>query len=147
MSEGCGGELSEGVLFLREVDVTPGTYATIAKVKDFPQLNFTAETKECQDPEAEALADGFISHFKTGRKDAGDFTITLTWKSGDASQALLFSDYMANQQFNYRLQFADANATKYDLACLVTEWGKATPYNDQITIPVKFRIQGKPVTV
>lgn len=145
MAAACGVELSNDVIFSREVTATPGTYASIAKITEFPQLTFTAETKECQDPEAEAAANGFVSHFKTGRKDAGEFSVTLSWKSEDASQAALYADYLDDGEFNYRILFADTAATKVDMTCLVVEWGQAIPYNDRITRTVKFRIQGEPV--
>ena len=58
MGAACGSELSQGTTFLREDPGNPGTYVQIAKVIEWPNLDFSAETKECQDPEAEAAANG-----------------------------------------------------------------------------------------
>ena len=144
MAVACGSELSLGATFMRET-ATPGTYAPVAKVIEFPQLDFSAETKECQDPEAEALVNGFISHFKTGRKDAGEASITLAWVSGDTSQEDLYNDFLSDNEVKYRLQHPDDNSTTIDFTALVTGWGQALPYNDRITRTVKLRIQGQPV--
>lgn len=144
MADACAGEISLGTIFFRETTPGSGTYQTIAKVIEFPQIEMSAETKECQDPEAEAANDGYVSHYKTGRRDAGETAITLAWKSGDATQELLKTDFDSNDQINYRMQHPDQASTKVDFAALVTGWGHSTPYNDRITRTVKFRIQGKP---
>lgn len=146
MANACGGtELTKGVAMFRESDTTPNQFDQITKIIDHIQPTMTAATEACDDPEAEAADGGFVSFYKDGSRDAGEWSFTYAWKSGDTVQNKLYDDFLSDDEHNYRLVHPDDGNTTITFRALLTEWGEAIPNKGRFTRTIKLRVNGQPV--
>lgn len=85
---------------------------------------------------------GYMDFEPVGLRDAGEVSLTLKWNPSDSGQAALRSDFDADTNFYYQIEYPEG--TTVELTGHITGWGQAVPKDGQITRTVKFKISGKP---
>ncbi|WP_165311051.1 phage tail tube protein [Vibrio ziniensis] len=113
----------------------------LANVKEITPGEITVE-----DEDDTYLDDAEAAWTKTtpGQKSAGDTTVVLAWKPGEALQQGLITDVDNDTVTIYRTKFP--NGTVDAFRGYINSLGKAVTVKDKITRTVKFKQVGKPIT-
>lgn len=110
-------------------------------VREIQPAEITVEDEEdnyLDDPDAD------WSKTSPGTKSAGETSVTLVWKPGEAGQQQLLKDVDADVVTHYRTKFP--NGTVDVSRGYINSLGKAVAIKEKITRTVKIKHVGKPKT-
>lgn len=134
--------LKDGSDISAPADYTDDTkWDQLSQIKEFQPGEMTAE-----DEEDDYLDDPDAGWTKTspGKKSAGENTITIAWKPGEAAQQQLDKDFDAGTITHYRAKYPNGAVDVW--YGYVNSLGKAVPINEKMTRSVKIKNVGKPKT-
>lgn len=136
---------AKGTLFQTEIDATPGTYQTVAQVRNIggPAMAGDAIDVSCME------SPGFYRQFVQGYNDAGEVTLELLFDPVDATQDAVGPDGMLaifnlQEQHGFQIVFSDVGATIWRFEGLVTAYEPAAPFDEALTASITVKLTGAP---
>ncbi|MET4696093.1 phage tail tube protein [Endozoicomonas lisbonensis] len=120
------------------------TAVKVGGVVSISELALTRNTVD--DNDLDNTTDGY-SHVKGGLRDAGEISVILRFKKGDAGQNLLKADFDQDEDKGYEIRYPDADKTQFEITGLVTGISTAMPAADGVHIDRTYTIKlnGAPV--
>lgn len=105
---------SQGSVFGRESDTTPGTYVSISEIRSFSGPGGTAAV-------IDATTLGSAGKEKVmGLADEGTLSLEMNFVPGDTGQQALLMDRSLQRKKSFRITFSDANNATATLNAYVT---------------------------
>lgn len=123
-------------------DYTEDTkWEPIAQIREMTPGEITVE-----DEEDDYLDDADADWAKTspGKKSAGDTSITIAWKPGEAIQQQLQKDVMDDKVTHYRAKYPNGAVDVW--YGYINSFGKAVTIKDKMTRTIKIKSVGRPKT-
>jgi predicted secreted protein len=126
---------------------SPETFTTIAEVTTLSMPKLSHETIEVTN---HSSTEGW-REFIPGLKDGGEFTATINYLPTDNTHnntsGLLYHLSATNSRSNYQIVMANALASVWAFAALVTAFEADPPLDAQMSATVTFKVTGKPTLV
>lgn len=120
------------------------TAVKVAGVVSISELALTRNTVD--DNDLDNTSDGY-SHVKGALRDAGEISVTLRFKKGDAGQNMLKADFDDDDEKEYEIRYPDVDKTQFEIIGLVTGISTAMPAADGVHVDRTYTIKlnGAPV--
>ena len=136
---------AKGVVFAIEDTAIPGTFVTVAQVRNMSGPTLGADAV---DVSHHGLGTRFYRKKVQGFKDPGEVTLDLLFDPVEVTQDLttdgLLELYDTGASHAFRITWPDAGATEWDFDGIITGYEPDAPFDEALTASVTIMIDKAP---
>ena len=136
---------AKGTLFQTEIAAVPGTFQTVAQVRNIGGPSMAGDMIDVSCMESP----GFYRQFVQGYNDSGEVTLELLFDPVDATQDAVGVDgllaiFNSQQEHNFQIVFSDAGGTVWRFDGLISAYEPAAPFDEALTASITVKVTGAP---
>ncbi|HVL82628.1 MAG TPA: phage tail tube protein [Actinomycetota bacterium] len=128
---------AQGTQLQREDPATPGTYTTVAEVRNIGGPGLSVDTSDVTSHDS-----GPWREFISTLIDPGEVSLDLNFLPDDPTQTALLDDLQARRVGTWRLLFP--NGATWGFPALVTGFEPSSPHDGELSASATLKVTGQP---